>query len=132
MRLPDDKYVAKLRRTIAWWDRWRYWMILLHVILLACVSWMTVRLSQTLLELAEPEDVPFTIVGLLLGAVVGFSFGWMFYGLLQGLVTAISGFRSERLLLQYYDSANAQSTEDNDPRECKNEPDETNDRYIVR
>ena len=131
-RRSDDEYVDMLRRLVAWWDRWFYWLVFLNVAMLGCLGWMVIQISQVLLENADPEVVDFTIAGLLMGAALGFGFGWMFYSLLHGLIVAISGFRAERLLLKYYDSTNSQLSEEDQHRDYQNGLDETSDRYNVR
>jgi len=110
-RVPDDEYIAKLRRSIAWWDRWRFWMILFHVGLLVAATWVFSRVIPVLIGFAQPANVPFVLLGFVTGTVVGIGFGWIIYGILHGLISALGGFRAERLLLKHLDAQDSEQSE---------------------
>jgi hypothetical protein len=103
-RVPDDEYIAKLRHWIEWWDRWRFWMILLYFGLLVVGIWVYSEVIRVLLGFAQQGNAPFILGGLVSGTVIGIGFGWMIHGLLDGMMSALGGFRAERLLLKLLDA----------------------------
>jgi hypothetical protein len=105
--VPDDEYIARLRRSIRSLDRWRFWLILFYVVLLVAAISLLSKAIPLLIGLGQPGDVPFALLGFVTGAMFGLGFGWMFYGLVQGLISMLGGFRSERLLLKYHDAVNS-------------------------
>lgn len=107
-RVSDDEYIARLRRSISFWDRWRFWLILFHVGLLVVATWLFSKAIPLLLGLAQPADAPFAILGFVTGAIIGITFGWTIYGIIHGLMSGLKGFRAERLLLVYYESIDSE------------------------
>jgi hypothetical protein len=55
-RVPDDEYIARLRRSIALWDRWRLRLLLLHVALLAAAIWVFTNAIQAIGEVQKLPD----------------------------------------------------------------------------
>ena len=110
-RIPDDEYIAKLRRSIAALDRWGYWFILLHVGLLVAATWVFSKAIPVLIGLAQPANAPFALLGFITGAVIGIAFGWQIYHILHGLNSALGGFRAERLLIKHLDAQESEPSE---------------------
>ena len=112
--IPDDEYVARLRRSVALWDRWRPWLFLMYLVLIAAATWLLTKAVRLLLALAQPGDAPLPLLGFIAGAVMGLAFGWMIHHALFGLVSTLRGFRSERMLLDHYRPHDAQQAEQDD------------------
>ena len=110
-RVPDDDYIATLRRSIAWLDRWRFWLTLFYVGLLVFAIGVYSKAISVLVEMAQPDNAPFAILGLITGTVIGIGFGWMIYGILHGLISMLGGFRAERLLLKHLDGQDSEHGE---------------------
>jgi len=117
MRLPtppwrrqsDEEYIAKLRRFMAFWGRWRRWMIALQIVLLAALTWFMLRAANVVLEMGEHfGEVPI-IMGLVMGGIFGIAMGWTFYSIIHGLIFALLGHRTEKLLLKHYDATSGAS-----------------------
>lgn len=115
--VSDDEHIAKLRRSITLWDRWRFWLILFHVGLLIAAIWVFSKAIPLLIELAQPANAPFALLGFITGTIVGLAFGWIFHGIIHGLLFAVGGFRSQRLLLKHYDALNSPPCEADQPPE---------------
>jgi hypothetical protein len=112
-RVPDDEYIAKLRRSIALLDRWRFQLILFHVGLLVVAFWVFSKVIPVLIAVAQPDNAPLALLGFVTGTVFGIGFGWMIYGIFHGLISMLGGFRAERLLLKLLD--------DQDSEQCESE-----------
>ena len=111
-RIPDDVYVANLRRSLAQWDRWRLGLIPFHVGLIVTVTWVFFRAIPVLLMgLVQPANAPLALLGFVTGTVMGMIYGWIIYGLLHALNSALGGFRTERLLLEHLDAHDLQQCE---------------------
>lgn len=102
-RLTDDEFVARIRQTIALWDRWRTWMILLHVGLLAAAVLVFSNAMPMVVQVVQPANAPWALLGFILGATFGWALVGVVFGLIHGLTLAFSGFRTERLLIKFYD-----------------------------
>ena len=101
-KTSDEEYVAKIAKSLQWWDRWRWLAVLFHLAILGAIIWFgfsAVALVQNLQNMwgnQLPEEV--VLIGIILGLKVGFSFHFS----LMGVINALAGFRSERLLVQYF------------------------------
>jgi uncharacterized membrane protein len=110
--MPDDEYILRLRREIAFVDRNRIWLVLFQIALLAIVIWVFSQVVPVLLRFAQPVNAPAVFMGFIAGTGLGLSFGFMIHGILHGLISALSGgFRAERLLVQLLDSQYADESE---------------------
>jgi len=105
-RQPEDAaYIESLRKSFIWWDRWRWLGIALHLGILVAVVCLAdrfvffIRGMQAMLPAANPN----VEAVILAGACAGATFGFMLQGSIWGIISAISGLRSERLLVRYYD-----------------------------
>ena len=123
-RLPDEEFIEQLRRSMKLWDRGRFWLFLLFVVLLVILSWLLSQYIPLMLKLAGPANAPGAVMGFVVGTVAGSSFAWMFYSVLHGLTSALSGFRAERMLLEYVD---AHGLEPEQQQDQEAEPDEFRD-----
>jgi hypothetical protein len=109
--VPEEELIDRLRRTLAFWDRWRYWSIVAHIGLLAAVLSLYVLGGQVFMRLGQNGNL--ALLGFAAGALMGMVLGWATAGIIHGLIFSIAGFQSERLLLRYYDSVHdAQSAEE--------------------
>lgn len=105
-REPNDiEYIEKMRTTLHWWDRWRWFGIALHVALVAALIWLGYKFEPLICEMqaAFPGANPDADKVILVAALVGITFGYMFHHSVWGILIAMSGLRSERLLIQLYD-----------------------------
>lgn len=109
--MSDAEYVARLRRSMASWERWRFWLILFYGALLALAIWVFDRVFRVLFGFAQPADVGFQLAGFLVGAIFGMMFGWLIYGILHTLIGLIFGLRAERLLLDLLDAVKSEQPE---------------------
>lgn len=106
-RVPDDEYIAVLRRSIALWDRWRYWLILIHVAMLVAAIWLLTTAIPLIIGLVQPANAPIAMMGFIFGIVLGLSLGGILQHIFHGLVLSLGGFRSERLLVKHHDALNS-------------------------
>ncbi len=103
-KTSDEVYIAKIAKSLQWWDRWRWLAILLHVAILGAVIWFgfsVVALVQKLQGMwgnQNPNVVPEGVV--LIGIILGLKVGFFFQSSLMGVVNAVAGCRSERLLVE--------------------------------
>ena len=105
-KISDEDYVARIAKSLQLWDRWRWLAILFHLAILVAVIWFgfsVVVLVQKLQGMwgnqnqnALPEGV--VLIGIILGLKVGF----FLHTSLMGIINALAGFRSERLLVEYF------------------------------
>ena len=100
----DEEYIAKIRRTVEWYDRWRNWLIALYTGLLIGTFAMAAFFVRGLVGVAPLINAQAVQIGLVLGMVLGSSMGIHLHSLGFALVNAVSGWRSERLLLKCLDA----------------------------
>ena len=104
--VPDEEYISATRRVLSFWDRIRLWMIFLYLGLLIGLGILLEKGANLLQALAAPPgnaQIRWDLLGFVFGAVVGCCMGGLLQKVVHGLTTSIGGFRSERLLLKYYD-----------------------------
>ncbi|MEZ6063667.1 MAG: hypothetical protein R3C19_25235 [Planctomycetaceae bacterium] len=105
----DEEYVGKLRKTLQWWDRWRW----LGVAFYAAIFAAFVFAGSKLVSLARHTSSVFgdvsstielvAIPSAMLGVYLGFIFGKSSYA----AMLLLCGMRTERLLLRYHDRQHA-------------------------
>jgi len=103
---PNDiQYIEKMRKTLRWWDRWRGFGIALHVTIMAALIWLGHKFALLIREMqaAFPGANPDADQVVLVAACVGAYLGFMFHHSMCAILMAFSGFRSDRMLLQFYD-----------------------------
>lgn len=110
-RMPDDEYILRLRREIAFIDRHRLWLVLFQIALLVTVIWVFSGIVPVLLRFAQPANAPAVFMGFIAGTALGLAFGGMSYGILHGLGSALGGLRAERLLIKLLDALSADELE---------------------
>lgn len=104
MSTPDDEYLANVRQSIRSWDRWKFWFVLFHVVLLITATWIFSNVIPLLAAVVQPNGVPFAVLGFVTGTVLEIVFGWIIYGILHGLMTVLTGMRAERMLVKLLDA----------------------------
>lgn len=104
--VPDSEFIAGVRRQIAFLDRFRLWWILLNLSLLAVVIWLATDAIRLLINVVAPANAALPILGFGTGIAIGSALGFIIHQLCFNLITAFGPFRSERLLLDYYDMIN--------------------------
>jgi hypothetical protein len=104
-RTSDEEYIAQLRRSFRWWDRWKFWIILLHAGLLVLGLWVFSRIIPLIL------NAPVVVLGFATGTIIGIVFSWTIYGIVNSLGGMIHGFRAERLLLALLDATDSETSE---------------------
>jgi hypothetical protein len=113
----DEEYVGKIAKSLQWWDRWRWLAILLHVAILGVVIWFGFRVVALVDEFhriwgnQNQNLMPRQLV--LIGIILGLKVGFFFYGSLMSLINAVAGFRSERLLVQYFNQLQSKADDPN-------------------
>lgn len=117
---PENEFIAGMRRNVALWDRWRWVMILVWAILLAFGVWLIPAVLEGIPKLVEPDEESFVFFWIKTGIFIGFLIGFYINYIFFALVLYMSGFRSERLLLKYYDAQH--SNEQSETRRIKREP----------
>jgi lipoprotein signal peptidase len=116
----DDEFVETVRKTVTRFDRWSAWSILFFAVLTLAPA------AATLIMLAHLEGMlqQFANQGiqpnarhvwwfLSLGAAFGLGLGHSVHLVLTQVALIISGMRTERLLLRYYDAC--QDSLEDDP-----------------
>ncbi len=103
-KISDEEFIERLRVTVATWDRLRRRLLVFYLLLAVVIVGLIVAACLVLTNLMRMG-----IQGQNAGFVLGFIFGLMLGGLtfkvVFGLVDSISGgYRSERLLIRYYDA----------------------------
>ncbi len=103
-RISDEEYVAGIAKSLQWWDRWRSVAILFHVAVVAGVVWLgfsavdLIKKFQGMLgnQNRMPEEI--VIIGIILGMTVGIHLQKS----VLGVIDALTGLRTERLLAQHF------------------------------
>ena len=103
-KTSDTEYVAQIAKSLQWWDRWRWFVILFHVAILAVV----IRLGFSVVEIVQKfqglwgNQNPMLEAVVLIGITLGLKLGFFFHRSLMSVLNALSGFRTERLLVQSF------------------------------
>jgi hypothetical protein len=114
-RVSDAEYIASLRSQIGFVGHLRPWWILLNLGMLAALIWITRDAAGLILGLVNPPQ--WAILGFSTGAMLGFFVGFVIHEIFRNLIFAIGNFRSERLLIHYYDAFNEECAVPDD--ECR-------------
>lgn len=125
MRMPEDEFIAGMRKNVTLWDRWRWLMILALAMMLAFGVWIIPATLDGIPKMVEPDEESFVFfwikIGVLLGFLIGFYINYVFFA----LILYLTGFRSERLLLKYYDEQHS-SDQSKTRRIESSKPEESN------
>ena len=114
-KTSDEEYVAKIAKSLQWWDRWRWLAVALHLAILGAVIWFgfsvvtLVRNFQDMWGNQNPNVLPEGVV--LIGIILGLKVGFFLHSSVMGVITAVAGFRTERLLVQYFNRLQADTTD---------------------
>lgn len=112
-RISDDAtYIESLRKTLVWWDRWRWLGIVTHVGILVALVYLGDEFLSFIrgMQAMFPGANPNVDAVILAGACAGLTFGLMLQGSVWAIITAVSGLRTERLLVEYYDRQRVQDS----------------------
>jgi hypothetical protein len=101
-KLSDDEYIERARRSVARLERYRFWWYLYFVILLLGAAWLANKFLQVLLGMLG--NAPAVWAGFATGAAMGLVFSSLVYGMFHSAIQFMVGFRSDRLLVKYYDA----------------------------
>ncbi|MCH9652962.1 MAG: hypothetical protein K0U86_17735 [Planctomycetes bacterium] len=121
MREPDDEYVSRTRCYMSFWSRSRFLMILFNVCILATVIWLLPNTMLTMLALQEPQNAPLVTGSIIRGTTIGIFMGIAIQTAFNGLIMGLSGFRTERLLLKYYDAHKSQCPGDDEYEDTRSQ-----------
>lgn len=116
-RKSDDEFIAGIRQTIEAWDRWRYGRILLSVSLVAAWIWVLSLSIRLFLKLDQHEE-SITLSSGIIGMMIGFAVGFIGSCIMSQLVICLTKFRSERLLLKYYDAQHSSEQGDDEENQA--------------
>lgn len=103
-KTSDEEHIAKIRRMVEWYDRWRNWLIALYTGLLIGTFAMIAYFLRGLGGMAPFINAQAVQIGLVLGLVLGFGMGIHLHSLGFALANAVLGLRTERLLLKCLDA----------------------------
>lgn len=102
-KLADEEFVDRMRHSIIVLDRFRPWLIAMHVGLLIGFGVLLPTVVKLCLRFAANNNAVWIWMGLTTGLGIGITIGWMFGHTVHGLIVLIAGGRSERLLVRYHD-----------------------------
>lgn len=108
----DKQYVDKIAKSLQSWDRWRWFAILFHAGIVSGVIWFgynavnTIQKFQGMWDNNNQNALP---QGLVLGIIIGLSLGYFLHSSVAGLLNALGGFRTERLLVEHFRQSNGHS-----------------------
>ncbi len=108
-RLSDEAYIERIRRYVKQWDRMRYWLFGVMVVLETLLVWITIVAAESSMAVfqrgqqANPGGGQFQ-EGMRLGIVMGMAIGIMHFKNLHYIVSFLLGLRTERLLVRHADA----------------------------
>lgn len=103
--IPDDELIANIRKSIRFIDRYRLWWILANVGMLVLGIWISIEAFRVVQGIGIGNANP-AMLGFSIGAMIGLSASCTMHQLIFNVLSALANFRSERLLLRYYDAFN--------------------------
>ena len=107
-RLPkrpsDDELVERARRQVRSSDRYGVWFSILAVAKLAAYVWCFCVVTGLVMDLVQQANVPFVVLGFVLGAGLGLILSFPVYGTVHEIVSLIGMMRIQRLMLMYHDA----------------------------
>jgi hypothetical protein len=111
--VSDDEFVEKLRKSLRWWDRWRWAGVALHGAIIATVLWLAFQFVKLLqgMQALFPQQNPMPDEVFLICVVLGAKLGLLLHGSAWALMNNLVGMRSERLLVKCYDAMNPKAVE---------------------
>jgi hypothetical protein len=101
MRPSDAEFVERVRRSIAWYERFRWPAVIFYLALTAGL----IGLGVALFNFIQAAPMPGVWPGFFIGVILGALFGKLAYKIGHGLAIALTGsHRSEELLVRYHDA----------------------------
>jgi hypothetical protein len=103
--VSDAKYVANIRRYVAFHQRWRRWFVALYsggALVVLGLSIFAANAVAGFGQMANAQNI--ALIGFGVGALVGSMLGGLVMKTAHGLVVSLSTSRTERLLLRYHDA----------------------------
>jgi hypothetical protein len=103
-KTTDSEYVAKIAKSMKWWDRWRWLALPIQAAVIAAIVWFgfnVVELVKNFQGLNQNANVMAEEV-VLVGIVLGLKVGFFLHSSVMGLFQSLSGFRTERLLIRIF------------------------------
>ena len=110
--ISDEEYISRIRRIIAFWDRWKWWVVALFIALMTITIALFSVVIPAFIALAGPFNIPFVWVVFVGGFVLGALFGLMICKGIHGLSMALNPFRTERLLLKILDTEPSEASDE--------------------
>lgn len=121
-RPTDDEYVANIRKSVAFCDRWRTTLIVVFALIAGVEVWVFKEIVPFLMRAGQPGNANWMLGGFVIGACLGLVLGWAFHKLAIGLLEAALGeMRTERLLIEHYQPSKSEPSVADEPV-----PDEAN------
>jgi hypothetical protein len=107
----DDEFVETVRKTVTRFDRWSAWSIPMVAIIalspIVMASLLVTGLMRMLDLMAKGGGNPnaeLAWMGFGVGALLGLALGQSAHSAVTQIALIVSGYRTERLLLRYYDA----------------------------
>lgn len=111
--VSDDEYIRRLRRSIALWDRYRVWFMLLFASVLSAYICLLIWGFRVFLQLGGNANMPLAVLQFFTGVLFGFVFSWPALGAVHQMISGFRDMRIERLVLKYHDALHPPSPDDN-------------------
>jgi hypothetical protein len=103
-KISDEEFIERLRGTMATWDRLRRRLRVFYLLLAVAVVGLVVAVCLLLTNLMG-RGIQGQNLGFALGFILGLFLGGLTFKVGFGLMDSLScGYRSERLLIRYYDA----------------------------
>jgi hypothetical protein len=109
--LTDEEYVQRVRRQVAFFNRWRRPWVAICIVLLLALLVAAVMVVETLQRLAQGIGGQGVTPGLVIGLMMGAMLGLQAIGLTFGLVVGFRADRTALLLLIYHDALKSPTEE---------------------
>jgi hypothetical protein len=105
--MSDEEYVEKVRKSVLFWDRFRFWAFPVQlgilVALMSLCAW-GIHAFAGLMAGPAPAGFPQGIwQGFSFGAIAGLVLAFLFGKIIDGFTHLRPGLRTERLLVEYHD-----------------------------
>jgi hypothetical protein len=102
--ISDEEFIERLRTSLATWDRLRRRLFVIYVLSGVVIVGLLIAVCLLLANLLR-LGMQGQNAGFALGVILGLLLGELAFKVVYGLVDSLSGgYRSERLLIRYYDA----------------------------
>ncbi len=103
-QISDEEFIERLRGTMATWDRLRRRLRVFYLLMAVVLVGLIVAVCLWLTNLMG-RGIQGQNLGFALGFILGLTLGGLAFKVVHGLMYSLPrGFRSERLLIRYYDA----------------------------